>query len=48
MKRIFLIGDSIRIGYDQYVRELMADAAQLYWSDDNARFVGYTLRYLSD
>ena len=48
MKRIFLIGDSIRIGYDQYVRELMADTAQLYWPDDNARFVGYTLRYLHE
>ena len=48
MKRIFLIGDSIRIGYDQYVRELMVDTAQLYWPDDNARFVGYTLRYLHE
>lgn len=45
MKRIFLIGDSIRIGYDAYVREMMADEAQIYWSDDNARFVSYTLRY---
>ena len=32
MKRIFLIGDSIRLGYDGYVRELMQDEAQLYWS----------------
>ena len=48
MKRIFLIGDSIRIGYDQYVRELMADTAQLYWPEDNARFAGYTLRYLHE
>lgn len=28
MKRIFLIGDSIRIGYDAHVREMMADEAQ--------------------
>ena len=45
MKRIFLIGDSIRIGYDSHIREMMADEAQLYWSDDNARFVAHTLRY---
>lgn len=48
MKRIFLIGDSIRIGYDSRVRELLSDRAQLYWSNDNARFVAYTLRYASE
>ena len=45
MKRIFLIGDSIRIGYDSIVREMMENEAQLYWSNDNARFVSHTLRY---
>ncbi len=45
MKKIFLIGDSIRIGYDSHVRALMENEAQLFWSDDNARFVSYTLRY---
>lgn len=48
MKRIFLIGDSIRIGYDEYVREQMAGEAVLYWSEDNARFVSYTLRYVHE
>lgn len=48
MKRVFLIGDSIRIGYDSYVREMLADEAQVYWSDDNARFVQYTLRYVNE
>lgn len=48
MKKVFLIGDSIRIGYDQYVRELMQDAAQVYWSDDNARFVAYTYRMVPE
>lgn len=48
MKRVFLVGDSIRIGYDSYVRELLEDEVQLYWSDDNARFVQYTLRYVGE
>ena len=45
MKRIFLIGDSIRIGYDAYVRELLPPEYRCYWSMDNARFCAYTLRY---
>ena len=48
MKKVFLIGDSIRIGYDSIVRELMQDEAQLYWSQDNARFSAYTYRYASE
>ena len=44
MKRIFLIGDSIRLGYDSYVRGMLADQAQVYWSKDNARFTPHTLR----
>lgn len=45
MKRIFLIGDSIRIGYDSIVREMMAGEALFYWSEENARFAAHTLRY---
>lgn len=45
MKNVFLIGDSIRLGYDGPVREMLSQRAQLYWSADNARFVHYTLRY---
>jgi len=48
MKKIYLIGDSIRLGYDSRVRELLEDEAQVYWAMDNARFVQYTLRCLSD
>ena len=48
MKRIFLIGDSIRVGYDSHVRALLEDRAQLYWPNDNARFAHYTLRYAQD
>lgn len=46
MKKVFLIGDSIRIGYDSVVRRLLDDEAQVFWSQDNARFAEYTLRYI--
>ncbi len=45
MKKVFLIGDSIRVGYDAYVKELLEGRAQLYWSNDSARFIAYVLRY---
>lgn len=48
MKRIFLIGDSIRQGYDSYVKENLMGKAQLYWVEDNARFVQHTLRYIGE
>ena len=48
MKRIFLLGDSIRLGYDRYVRENLAGKALVYWNEDNARFAQYTLRYLHE
>lgn len=46
VKNIYLIGDSIRLGYDSYVRANLAERAQVYWSQDNARFVQYTIRYI--
>ncbi len=48
MKKVFLIGDSIRIGYDSHVRALLDDEAQVFWSEDNARFVHYTLNRVND
>ena len=48
MKKIILIGDSIRMGYDKYVKDALAGTAEVYYSDDGARFSEYTLRYLSD
>lgn len=44
MKRVFLIGDSIRIGYDSMVREMLLNRAQLYWVQDNAQYTYHTLR----
>ena len=48
MKNLLLIGDSIRMGYCGFVREKLAGEAEVYYSDDNARFLQYTLRALSD
>lgn len=48
MKQVFLIGDSIRVGYDSYVQELLEGRARLYWSEDNARFVHYSHRYITE
>ena len=43
MKRVFLIGDSIRIGYCEQVAQMMEDRAQVQWPADNCRFTKYIL-----
>ena len=55
MKKIFLIGDSIRFGappkspgYGRYVKELLAKEAEVYAPNDNCRWAQYTLRYLHE
>ena len=48
MKKILLIGDSIRLGYDKYVKDALDGVAEVYYPNDSARFSQYTLRYLSD
>ena len=55
MKKIFLIGDSIRFGappnspgYGVFVQEKLAGQATVYAPNDNCRFAQYTLRYLHD
>ena len=48
MKQIFLVGDSIRLGYRSYVADALKEEAQIFSSDDNARFTAYTLRYLNE
>jgi hypothetical protein len=44
-KKIFLIGDSIRMGYDKYVKEALSEVAEVYYPNENCRFAEYTLRY---
>lgn len=48
MKKILLIGDSIRMGYDKYVKSALADAAEVYYPEENTRFAQYILRYVSN
>ena len=48
MKKILLIGDSIRKGYDKYVRSAFEGIAEVYYPDDNCRFASYILRHIAD
>lgn len=44
MKKALLLGDSIRMGYDHHVRDLMAGTCDVRFHDtDNGRFAAYTL-----
>ncbi len=46
MKKIFLIGDSIRQGYDSIVKEALKNVAEVYYPSDNCRFAEYVYRYI--
>ena len=48
MKKIVLIGDSIRKGYDRYTKMALEDVAEVYYPEENCRFAAYTLRHLPD
>ena len=45
MKKIVLIGDSIRMGYDKYIKDALQNSAQVFYPDENCRFAEYVLRY---
>ena len=45
MKKIVLIGDSIRMGYDKYVMEALHGVAEVLYPSENCRFAEYVLRY---
>ena len=42
-KNIFLIGDSIRIGYCDTVKKLLADSAEVFYVDENCRSTQYVI-----
>lgn len=42
MKKVFLLGDSIRMGYDEFVREQLDGVVEVIYPEDNGRFAGYT------
>ena len=48
MKKIVLLGDSIRKGYDKYVKMAFKDVAEVYYPTENCRFAAYTLRFLPE
>ena len=49
MKKITLLGDSIRMGYGQKVIEILARSGiEVFQPDENCRFAKYTLRMLFD
>jgi len=41
MKRVLLMGDSIRIGYQNEVKELLKNECEVVFWDDNSRFIQY-------
>lgn len=48
MKKILLIGDSIRKGYDKYVRMSFEGEAEVYYPEENCRFAAYVTRNLHE
>jgi lysophospholipase L1-like esterase len=46
MKKVTLLGDSIRLNYENRVIELLGDDYSVFRFDDNCRFAQYTLRAL--
>lgn len=48
MKKIILIGDSIRMGYDKYLTEQLEGQAEVFYPSENCRFAQYVLRHLHD
>ena len=48
MKKITLLGDSIRLGYGAKVLALLGDNYEVFQTEDNCRFAKYTLRMIYD
>lgn len=45
-KKVLLLGDSRRMGYEPFVREKLAGRAEVYGPQENGRWAGYTLNSL--
>ena len=48
MKKVLLLGDSIRLGYCRYVKYAFKDVAQIYYPTENCRFTTYVIRNLHE
>lgn len=43
MKKVLLLGDSIRMGYQNYVKEILENKCEVFYDEfDNGRFTSYT------
>lgn len=47
MKKVLLIGDSIRMGYCGFVKELLANEAEVFYPEDNCKFSQNVFVHLS-
>ena len=47
-KKILLLGDSIRVGYDKYVRMAFEDAAEVFYPETNCMHTANIIRSLYD
>ena len=45
MKKIILFGDSIRMGYDKYVKEALEGVAEVYYPAENSQYAENLLRF---
>ena len=43
MKKVLLLGDSIRMGYQSEVKKLLENEYEVMYPEDNGRFAAYTL-----
>jgi hypothetical protein len=48
MKKVLLLGDSIRQGYQEYVKDVCKEYADVYYPNDNGKFCQNTLFYFHD
>lgn len=48
MKKIVLLGDSIRMGYDKYVKDALEGVAEVYYPSVNCKFSQFMLRNVHD
>ena len=48
MKKVLLVGDSIRMGYDKAVKQSLENKAEVIFPEDNCRFASYVLRYIHE
>ena len=48
MKKVVLIGDSVRMGYEKYVKESLREKVEIFSPKDNCKFAQNILRYLCE